>query len=133
MNEKQKMFCEEYLANGFDMGAAYLAVYKNVKKRGVAQAAASRILRRPSCKAYIQKRTEEIHNEKTADISEILEYLTSVLRGEEMDQALSNDGKVVALKCAIKDRTKAAELLGKAHVNVSVEIPVFKGEDELDD
>ena len=45
-------------------------------------AAASRLMNKPEIKEYIEKQLAELHNEKTADAQEVLEYLTSVMRRE---------------------------------------------------
>ena len=81
MTEKQKKFCDEYLSD-LNATRAYKAVYKGVKSDEVAKAAASRLLTNVNVKKYIADRMEEIHNEKTADAQEVIEYLTSVLRGK---------------------------------------------------
>ena len=81
MTEKQKIFADEYL---IDLNAtrAYKVAYPNVKNDAVAAAAAARLLRNVKVKNYIAEQMEKIHNEKTADAQEVIEYLTSVLRGE---------------------------------------------------
>ena len=60
---------------------------------------------------------EEIHNENTADIQEIVEYLTSVMRAksESYVMIMSGNGmqKVIQKPPDEKERLKAAELLGK--------------------
>lgn len=142
MTEKQKLFADEYL---IDLNAtrAYMAVYTNVKKSTVAAANASRLLKNANVKAYIEKRIEEIHDERSADIYEIVEYLTSVIRGQEKDEVLKMVGEGVQekteLRTSTKDRLKAAELLGKRfgmfteNVTLDVTLPVFKGDEELED
>ena len=118
LTEKQKRFCEEYLidCNGT---RAYKAAYPNVKKDEVARANASRLLANANVKAYIDERLEEIHSEKTADAQEVIEYLTSVMRGEQKEQTLRlvGDGyqKIDDIAVSAKDRIKAAELLGKRY------------------
>ena len=56
---------------------------------------------------------------KTADAQEVIEYLTSVMRGKHKDQTLKliGDGvqKIVDINVPAKDRIKAAELLGKRY------------------
>lgn len=120
MTEKQKLFADEYL---IDLNAtrAYRAAYPSVKKDGVAAAAAVRLLKNVKIKKYIDDRLEEIHNEKTADAREVLEYLTSVLRGKSTSEEIVIEGLGEGCSAARtmekgpseKDRLKAAELLGK--------------------
>lgn len=120
MTEKQKLFVEEYL---IDLNAtrAYRAVYKNIKNDGVARRNGSRLLTNADIKKYIDDRLEEIHNEKTADAQEVMEYLTAVLRGESTSEEIVVEGlgdgvseaRTMEKRPSEKDRLKAAELLGK--------------------
>lgn len=122
MTEKQKKFADEYL---IDLNAtrAYKAAYPNVKKDTVASQAGSRLLRNVKVKKYLDKRLAEIHDERTADAKEVLEYLTSVLRGESKSEEivveLIGDGcsaaRTMQKRPSEKDRLKAAELLGKRY------------------
>lgn len=72
-------------------------------------------------RAYIDERLEQVKSEKTADIRDIVEYLTSVMRGEAQSEelVLRSVGKGgqrierVMKKPSEKDKLKAAELLGK--------------------
>ena len=75
-------------------------------------------------------------SERTADAQEVLEYLTSVMRGNETEEVLIGVGEgmqsTIQKEVGAKDRLKAAELLGKrfalftdkTEVAVS-EIPTF--------
>ena len=141
MTEKQMLFAEEYLKD-LNGSRAYKAVYKNVKKDSAAEAGASRLLRNVKVKAYIDKRLEEIHDENTADIKEVMEYLTSVMRGSSKSEVLClEDGsqKVIKKHPEERDRLKAAELLGKRfgmfkdNVSLDLIVPKFSGDDELED
>ena len=66
---------------------------------------------------------EEIHNEKTADAQEVIEYLTSVMRGESTSEEIVVEGtgdgcseaRAIEKAPSEKDRLKAAELLGKRY------------------
>ena len=116
MTEKQKLFCDEYLID-LNGTRAYRTVYKTIKNDNVAGARASKLLKKNEIAEYINNRLEEIHNEKTADIQEVMEYLTSVMRGTSKSNvlALAGDGyqEVIAKPPDEKERLKAAELLGK--------------------
>lgn len=116
MTEKQKMFCDEYLID-LNGTRAYKAVYKNIKSDNAAASRASKLLDQNDIKEYIDKRLEEIKSEKTADIQEVMEYLTSVMRGESQSSVLAmcGDGCQEAIEKPPdeKERLKAAELLGK--------------------
>lgn len=116
MTEKQKLFADEYLKD-LNGTRAYKQIYKNVKNDNVASARASKLLKQQDIAQYIEKRLEEIHNENTADIQEVMEYLTAVMRGKTVSNVLSlcGDGfqKVIEKPPDEKERLKAAELLGK--------------------
>lgn len=120
MTKKQKRFVEEYL---IDLNAtrAYRVAYPSVKKDETARANASRLLTNANVKKYIDDRLEEIHNKKTADAREVMEYLTAVLRGESASEEIVVEGlgdgmseaRTMEKRPSEKDRLKAAELLGK--------------------
>ena len=122
MTEKQKRFCDEYLID-CNATRAYKAVYKNIKGDEVARRAGSRLLTNVDIKKYIDDRMEEIHNEKTADAQEVIEYLTSVMRGESTSEEIVVEGtgdgcseaRAIEKAPSEKDRLKAAELLGKRY------------------
>lgn len=122
MTEKQKRFCDEYLID-CNATRAYKAVYRSIKSDEVARKAGSRLLTNVDVKKYITNRMEEIHNEKTADVQEVIEYLTSVLRGESSSTEIVVEGtgdgcseaRTIEKAPSEKERLKAAELLGKRY------------------
>lgn len=147
LTDKQKQFCDEYLVD-LNATRAYKAVYKNCKKDDTAAACASKLLRNAKVKAYIDEQLEKISSERTADAKEVMEYLTSVMRGESSSEIVvvegTGDGCSNAVKVSKnpdeKERLKAAELLGKRFglfkekVEVAGNIPVvIKGGEELED
>ena len=117
MTDKQKRFCDEYLidCNGT---RAYKAAYPHVKSDEVARASAARMLTNASVKNYIAAGLEKLHNEKTANAQEVMEYLSAVLRGCK-EQVLCGAGKgeqfITEMQVSAKDRLKAAELLAKRY------------------
>lgn len=143
MTEKQKIFADEYI---IDLNAtrAYKAAYPSVKKDNVASAAASRMLGNVKVKAYIDEQLEKLKSERVADQQEVLEFLTSVMRGKKTEPLLVLDGegkqKVIDAIPPIQARTKAAELLGKRYRlftdKQEVEVQgtvVFANEDDIAD
>lgn len=120
MTEKQMLFAEEYLKD-LNATRAYLSVYKNVKNERVAQACASKLLSKAIIKDYIDKRLEAIHNDNTADINEVMEYLTSVMRKKSKAEVVVVEGtgkgyskaRTIEKAPDEKEALKAAELLGK--------------------
>lgn len=132
LTEKQKRFADEYIISGNATQAAIKAGYSKKTARFVA----AENLTKPNIKNYIDERLEELKSERTADAQEVLEYLTSVMRGNETEEVLIGVGEgmqsTIQKEVGAKDRLKAAELLGKrfalftdkTEVAVS-EIPTF--------
>ena len=81
MTDKQRKFADEYLVD-CNATRAYKAAYPRVKNDVVAATNGGRLLRNADIKAYIEKKLEEISSAKTADAKEVMEYLTSVMRGK---------------------------------------------------
>lgn len=116
MTEKQRLFADEYLKD-LNGTRAYKTIYTTIKNDNVAAVRANTLLKQKDISDYISKRLEEIHNENTADIQEVMEYLTSVLRGKSASAVLMMSGngmqKVTEKPPDEKEKLKAAELLGK--------------------
>lgn len=112
---KQQRFADEYIICGNATEAAAKAGYA----RRSAQQVGSENLLKPVIKSYIDQRLEELKSEKVADQQEVLEFLTSVMRGEKTEQTLCSIGElgqqVIDIDIGAKDRIKAAELIGKRH------------------
>ena len=117
LTEKQKRFADEYLidCNGT---RAYKAAYLHVKSNETAASNAARLLRNAKVRDYVAAGMEKLHSEKTADAQEVIEYLSSVLRGGK-EQVLRGVGQgeqiIDTMQISVKDRLKAAELLAKRY------------------
>lgn len=113
MNAKQKRFAEEYL---IDLNATQAAIRAGYSPK-TAQVQGARLLSNAMVSAYVREQLEIMHNQRTADAQEIIEYLTAVMRGEKTEQVLklSGDGvqTVEEITVSAKERIRAAELLGK--------------------
>jgi phage terminase small subunit len=131
MTAKQQIFADEYLKD-LNGTRAYKTAYPKVKKDSVAATNAGRLLRNAEVKAYIDEQLEKMHNERTADAQEILEYLTAVMRGEQTEQTLIGMGEgaqgVTDIEVGAKDRLKAAELLGKRHALFTDKVDLQTGD-----
>lgn len=127
MNARQKRFCDEYLIDCNATQAAIRAGYSPKTAKSIGQ----ENLTKPDLKAYIDEQLERLHNEKTADAQEVLEYLTAVMRGQHREQTLQlvGDGvqTITDIDVSARERLKAAELIGKRYgmfkdnVNVDLE------------
>lgn len=77
MTPRQRKFCDEYLISGNATDAAIKAGYS----AKTAKQMASENLAKPDLKAYIQEQLDQLHSDKIADATEVLQYLTAVMRG----------------------------------------------------
>ena len=109
LTQKQRRFIDEYIISGNATQAAIKAGYS----KKTAAVTATENLRKPNIKAEIQARNAEIQSEKTADMTEVMEYLTSVMRGEQTESVATSKGAFSGVEVSAKDRIKAAELIGK--------------------
>ena len=115
LNEKQEKFVLEYAKSG-NAGAAYRKAGYKVKDDNSAISGASRLLMNANVKERLQELNEEVKNDSIASIQEIKEFWTKVLRNEEVEEVVGmTEGGPFRLSkdCNIKDRIKAAELLGR--------------------
>ncbi len=117
----------------------------------------------PEMRKYIDERMAEKEKELIADQDEVMRYLTAVMRRELKDSVVVTLNKekstyvpdengtmrkqtikeevpqIVHIPAQLRDANKAAELLGKAYgiytdrVEADILLPVFGGEDELED
>lgn len=136
---KQQKFADEYIRLGEVTKAAINAGYSTKS----AYAVGSENLKKPNIKSYIDKRLEELKKESIAEQDEILQYLTSVMRGEMSEQTLVGQGEgyqeIDNIDVGAKDRIKAAELLGKRYrmwtekIEAEVTTPTFVNDVPEDD
>ena len=135
---KQKKFADEYIISGNATEAYKKAGYK-YSSDNMASVEASKLLRNPKVKSYIEERMAEIESNKIADQKEVMEYLTSVMRGNEKQEQLITIGlgegmtraETFDVEVSAKERIRAAELIGKRYgmwtdkQDVNIELPVF--------
>ena len=112
---KQKKFADEYIISGNATQSAIKAGYSEKTARFTG----AENLTKPNIKKYIDKRMQKLEDESIASQTEILQYLTRVIRDEETEETLVNIGnfeqEVRNVKLSAKDKMKAAELLGKRY------------------
>ncbi len=78
LTPKQKEFADNYIKSGNATQSAIDADYSKKTARSIGQ----ENLTKPDIKSYIDERMQQIEDEKIADATEVLQYFTSVLRGE---------------------------------------------------
>lgn len=120
LTEKQIKFVDYYIETGGNITeAARRAGYSEKTCRVIGQ----ENLLKPAIKAAIDARLAELKSQRTADATEVLEYLTSVMRGQQEDETIVVEGigdgcseaRRMSIKVATRDRNKAAELLGRVY------------------
>lgn len=113
--ERQQVFVDYYVETMNAAEAARRAGYsaKNARKIG------SDLLKRDYIQEAIQKRLEEIKSRRIADSTEVMEFLSEVLRGENESEVITSDGCGGSMKMKkkpdCKERLRAAEMLGKRY------------------
>lgn len=160
LTEKQKRFCDEYLAC---LNATQAAIKAGYKEK-YAATNTTKLLNNTNVKEYIEKRLAEKESELIATQDEVMKYLTAVMRREKTEHVVvtlsketskyEDDGygtmrkktvkeeipQVVEIPARLMDSNKAAELLGKAYamftdkvggdVDLNLNITVDYGEEK---
>nr|WP_206764723.1 terminase small subunit [Paenibacillus larvae] len=115
MTEKQKRFADYFVETGNATEAAIKAGYSEKTARFIG----SENLTKPNIRSYIDQKITEKDKERIAKQDEILIFLTRVMRGEITEQVPVGKGEgyfsLDDKDTYVKDRVKAAELLGKRY------------------
>lgn len=115
MTEKQQRFADEYI---ICLNATQAAIKAGYARRSAGQIGEQN-LKKLEIKSYIDERLEQLKSEKVADQREVLEFLTSAMRGEVTEPLAILDGdgmqRLVDVRPNVATRKAAAELLGKRY------------------
>lgn len=103
LKPKELKFAEEWLKT---TNATQSAIKAGYSER-TAYSAGSRLLKKVDVRQYIDERLAEMKESSIADTNEVMQFLSSTMRGDIPDQ--------FGLDPALNDRIKAAELLGKRY------------------
>lgn len=144
LNQKQEKFCLAYAKSG-NARQSYLDAGYRCKPE-TADASASQLLKNPKVKERLAELYDKVANESVADIREMQEILTSIIR-KQMDEeviVIEGDGdgcssaRRMRKEASIKDIVNAINTLGKmqgaftTNLNLEGAIPiVICGDDEL--
>ena len=143
----QEKFCLEYAKLGNARQAYINAGYSFDKsKPSVADVNACRLLKNAKVQERLAELAEDAKNEKIADIQEMQEVLTEIIRQVREEEVIVNEmnqgvttTKKMKKKASIKEVISAIEKLGKMQgafsdkVELEIAVPVFSGEDALED
>jgi phage terminase small subunit len=118
LTEMQIRFADEFIRTGNIKKSAINAGYSTK----TAAITGSENMNKPNVKAYIEKRLLELRKQSIAEQDEVMQYLTTVMRGELRDEMLLVVGDETGASVEAHEkrsdtmaRTKAAELLGKRY------------------
>lgn len=121
LNARQKAFCEYYVASGNATESAVKAGYSEK----YAGQNSDKLLKNTNIQIYIEELNKKVKDKRIADITEVKEFWTDVLR--------NNDAKM-------QDRLKASEYIAKTNGAFLEKLEVkgmvlvmIVGEDELED
>ena len=147
LSVKQEKFCLEYAKSG-NQRQAYLKAGYKCKNEASADASASQLLRNPKVKERLAELAEEIKNASVADVTEMQQALTNIIR-QQMDEEVivvesvgdfMSEARTMNKKPAIKDVISAINTLGKMQglfvdkvqqeVDMDLNITVDYGDDD---
>lgn len=100
VTQKQILFADEYLRSG----NAYQSAVKAGYSKNYAKAQSSSLLEKVGIKDYIAEKRREIESHKIADAKEVMEFYSSVMRGETKETV------VVSTPLGMKQTVKEADL-----------------------
>lgn len=117
LTEKQRRFVDYYVETGNASEAARRAGYSEKTAGWIGQ----ENLQKPTIKAAIDARLRELEGKRIANAAEVLEFLTSALRGEVTDENVVVEGtgegcseaRIIETRISSKDRLNAAQQLLK--------------------
>ena len=120
LSVKQERFCLEYAKTGNQRQAYLLAGY-NIKSDEAADAAASRLLKNVKVKERLAELYEEAKNASIADIVEMQQTLTKIIRKQLTEEVIvvesvgdyMSEARKMDKEPSIKDIINAINTLGK--------------------
>ena len=122
MTDKQRRFCDEYMANG---GNAYQAALTAGYAKDTAHDAHIWVKDtdhkkphakfKPELAAYIAEHSGEMerHNSKIITAEELQEFTSAVIRGEITETVVAASGVTREVPVNVKDRLKAVDMMAR--------------------
>lgn len=104
LTQKQKNFCENYIANGFNALKAYNDAFptKDGKPRKHKPSYPYTLLKNPEIKEYIKQRREEIYDSLNIDSMRVAQALAEIGFAEKEDTVYNTVNKIRALEILTK-------------------------------
>lgn len=110
INEKESKFIDEYIIDGNATRAVIEAGYHTAAPGRYA----ADLLRKPKIQREMKKRMEELDSKRTASATEILQFYTSVMRGQVLDQ--------FGIEASLDTRIRAANELAKHQIELPMKL-----------
>lgn len=143
MNARQIKFCYEYASSGNATQSAILAGYSKKTARSIGQ----RLLTNVDVQSFLKQLAQENKTKNIADAQEMQEILTSIIRQESLEEVLVVEGcgdgiseavikkKKPSHKDVISAIDKLARMQGAydANATITIAVPVFEGEESLEE
>lgn len=116
---KQRRFVDAYIETGNAAEAARRAGYKSRN----ADVMGRENLRKPTVRKVLEARLKELEDKRIAKAKEVMEFLTSSMRGEIKEEAVVVEGvgdgcsaaRIIEKQIGANDRIKAAVQLAKRY------------------
>lgn len=122
INIRQKAFADEWLKCGNATEAAIKAGYS----KKYAGTNADKLLKNTKISVYIAERQKQIEDSRIADVAEVMQFFTRILRNEEKD--------AFGLDLSAADRMSAGREILKRNIdNKKLEIELLKLESQIKD
>ena len=112
LTPRQEKFCIEYSKCG-NARQAYIAAGYSHKKDSTVDVNACRLLKTDKVQRRLQELAEEAKNDAIADIQEMQEVLTRIIRQNMTEEVLTSEGYMVNRHPAVKDVINAINSLGR--------------------
>lgn len=119
LTEKQRRFVDYYIETGNASEAARRAGYSEKTAGWIGQ----ENLQKPTIKAAIDARLKDLEDKRIAKADEVLQFLTSTLRGEVKEEHVvvegtgegRSDARIITVQVSARDRLDAAKSLLKRY------------------
>ncbi|WP_370850595.1 terminase small subunit [Megasphaera sp.] len=119
LTEKQKRFIDYYIETGNASEAARRAGYSEKTACWIGQ----ENLQKPTIKAAIDARLKALEDKRIAKADEVMQFLTSTLRGEVKEERVvvegtgdgRSDARIITVQVSARDRLEAAKSLLKRY------------------
>lgn len=127
MTQKQKRFCEEYIANGFNARKAYFTAFPNCNKENKQPSYPYMLLKNPEVKEYIETRRKEIYESLNIDAERVAIRLSEIAFALKEDEHYNVSAQLKAIELLQKQLGLQTQKIEAKQEVIEVSL---EGEDE---